>query len=93
MIVTALFALMTALFPLLIFLLIIGGIYYLQEFLSKKENKIPGLILPIAAFLNSLLCLFQATTFQIGLKAFILTSLPTIFLLGIYLSCRKKIRQ
>lgn len=35
-------------------LFIIGCIYYLQEFLSKKKSKVPGLILPGLAFLNSL---------------------------------------
>ncbi|MGL5651665.1 MAG: hypothetical protein ACRDDE_07910 [Paraclostridium sp.] len=77
---------------LLILLFIIWCIYCLQEFLSKKKSKVPGLILPGVAFLNSLVCLFQATTFQIGLKAFISSNIPTIFLLGIYLSCRKKIK-
>lgn len=51
---------------LLMVLFIIGCIYYLQEFLSKKKSKVPGLILPGVAFLNSLLCLLQATTFKIG---------------------------
>ncbi|MCR1877267.1 hypothetical protein [Paraclostridium bifermentans] len=76
---------------LLMVLFIIGCIYYLQEFLSKKKSKVPGLILPGVAFLNSLGCLLQATTFKIGLTAFISTSIPTILLLGIYLSCRKKV--
>lgn len=78
---------------LLMVLFIIGCIYYLQEFLSKKKSKVPGLILPGVAFLNSLVYLLQATTFKIGLTAFIYTSIPTILLLGIYLSCRKKVRS
>jgi len=74
---------------LLVILFIIGGIY-LQVFLSKKESKILCLILPIVTFLISLLFLCQATTFKIGLTAFIFVNIPTMIFLGIYLSCRKK---
>lgn len=60
----------------------------LQIFLSKKDNKLLGLILPIITFLNSVLCLLQSFTFIMGVKAFIITNIPTVILLSIYLICR-----
>ena len=39
----------------LVFLLFIAGVIALQVFLSKRENKWPGLVLPIMSLLFSLL--------------------------------------
>ncbi|OPJ55956.1 hypothetical protein [Alkalithermobacter paradoxus] len=65
-------------------------IILLQIFLSKKESKIPGLILPTINFLFSLLYLLQAMTFLVGLVAFLLANIPTIIFLLIYLTHRRK---
>lgn len=43
------------LFALIIFLAVVIGVIWLQIFLSKKDNKWLGLILPIVAFLFGLL--------------------------------------
>ena len=40
---------------LLFLLAILAGIIWLQIFLSKKENKWPGLVMPIISFLFGLL--------------------------------------
>lgn len=60
----------------------------LQTFLSKKDNKLLGLILPTITFLNSVLFLLQSFTFITGIKAFIITNIPTVILLSIYLICK-----
>ena len=41
------------LFALIIFLAVVIGVIWLQIFLSKKDNKWLGLILPIVAFLGT----------------------------------------
>jgi hypothetical protein len=74
-------------------ILLLIAIILLQIFLSKKESKILGLILPIISFLFSLLYLLQATTFLIGLVAFLLANISTVILLSIYLTYRKKINK
>lgn len=69
----------------IIFLLI--GIC-LQIFLSKKDNKLLGLVLPIITFVNSLLFSLQSFTIAIGVKVFITTNISTVVLLTIYLICK-----
>ncbi|NLX63969.1 MAG: hypothetical protein GX022_04235 [Clostridiaceae bacterium] len=91
-------------FPIntIILLLILAIVIALQLFLSKKENKWLGLILPAIFFIYSLLMVFNIVVsddmtawdiFSMIGSAFLLTNIPTIILLGIYLACREKIKR
>lgn len=84
----------------LVLVVLVGGIF-LQIFLSKKNSKWFGLILPAIAFLNSLLIILGLAVYD-GMKsgeifilvasAFLLSNIPTIVLLGIYFGCREKMK-
>jgi len=80
--------------------LLVGAIF-LQIFLSKKKNKWFGLILPAITFLYSLLMVFNIAilegmnggeVFMLIASTFLISSIPTIVLLGIYLGCREKMK-
>lgn len=86
----------------LLFLAFIIGTVVLQIFLSKKENKWLGLILPaISLIFASLFPLNmvippEGITSSFVLKmiiTFILGNIPTVILLGIYFGCRVKERR
>jgi len=87
---------------LIILLALFAGIVVLQIYLSKKDNKWVGLILPFISFGISLLALlavllFSAHTGSIigsAIYIFLLYNIPTGVLLAIYAGCRgKKKRQ
>ena len=78
---------------------ILAGGILLQVFLSKKESKWLGLILPFITFAYSLLTLSQLAKTDgmtwwnvLGLIAstFFLSNIPTVILLAIYFGCREK---
>ncbi|MBR7082211.1 MAG: hypothetical protein IKI49_05885 [Oscillospiraceae bacterium] len=84
-----------------LFAIFAGGIL-LQIFLSRKESKWFGLILPFITFAYSLLVLSQIVKTDImtwwntvGLIAstFFISNIPTIILLAIYFGCREKIKR
>jgi branched-subunit amino acid transport protein len=58
----------------------------LQIFLSKRKNKWVGLILPLIAFIFSILLINISTNF-IGL---VIANIPTIIFLIIYFVCQKE---
>lgn len=60
----------------------------LQIFLSNKDNKLLGLVLPIITFVNSLLFSIQSFTIAIGIKVFIVTNISTLVLIIVYLICK-----
>ena len=81
---------------LLVFLLVfvVGGIL-LQIFLSKRESRWPGLVLPAITFLFSLLMVLNLMALGgigqvIGsiLTVLITGNIPTLILLAIYFACR-----
>lgn len=85
---------------LVVLFMVLGGVILLQIYLSKKESKWVGLILPIIFFLFSLIPFVRmafANRLLIGdyvIKMFIVLivcNVPTIIFLGIYFSCREKI--
>lgn len=93
---------MTIPIHLLIIVVIMAGAIWLQVFLSKKENRWLGLMLPFISFAYSLLMVFSIalvdsmTAWEIfGLIAstFFIANIPTIILLAIYWGCREKIRR
>lgn len=88
------------LLALIIFLALVIGFIWLQVFLSKKDNKWLGLILPIITFLFGLLyplinMVAPSDGVTVGfvmqmLLVWLLGNIPTIVLLLIYFSCRQK---
>ena len=76
----------------------VGGIL-LQIFLSKRESKWPGLILPLLTFLYSLLMACSAVAYNGEipwgpiLASLLLGNIPTVILLAIYSACREKRRK
>ena len=84
----------------LVFLLVLlVGIVLLQIFLSKREGRWPGLILPLLTFLYSLLMACSAVAYNgeipwgAILASLILGNIPTVILLAIYAVCREKFRK
>lgn len=81
--------------------LIVGGIL-LQIFLSKRESKWPGLILPCITFCYALIMLLGVAVYD-GMgggeifatlaTVFLMGNIPTFILLGIYFACREKKKQ
>ena len=75
------------------------GLVVLQVFLSKRESKWPGLILPLLSFLYSLVMALSAVAYYGGipwgpiLASLILGNIPTVILLAIYFACREKFRK
>jgi hypothetical protein len=55
---------MPSLMPIIIFAALCTGVVMLQIFLSKNENKWPGLILPLIAFLFSLLMVDKTGAYE-----------------------------
>lgn len=92
---------------LIIFLVLIVGGILLQVFLSKRENKWLGLILPGLTFLYSILMVLSIVTFSYmepggGLNpgiifpiigVFLMGNIPTFVLLIIYMVCREKFNK
>lgn len=82
---------------MIVFLLVfvVGGVL-LQIFLSRRESKWPGLMLPLLTFLYSLVLTLNVTAvggeFPWGplLASFVLGNVPTVILLAIYAACREK---
>jgi peptidoglycan/LPS O-acetylase OafA/YrhL len=81
----------------LILVLCVGGIF-LQIFLSKRESKWPGLILPGLTFLWSLMPALYVVSpdgsFPWGtiLAVLLMGNIPTLILLAIYWAVREKRR-
>ena len=77
---------------------VVGGIA-LQIFLSRRESKWPGLILPGLTFLYSLVMLLSAASYagEIPwgpiLASLVMGNIPTAVLLAIYYAAREKFRK
>lgn len=91
--------LITALF---VFTLFVVGIVFLQVFLSKKENKWLGRILPIIFLLLSLIYPWNmvyppdGVTFGYVLlmvQVLLIANIPTFALGAIYFACREKMKK
>lgn len=81
---------------IVLLVLVVGGIL-LQIFLSKRESKWPGLVLPVISFLWSLLYLFNlmdtgsvVRNILMAILTILLTNIPTLVLLAIYWAVREK---
>ncbi|MEG0943794.1 MAG: hypothetical protein RSD07_02260 [Angelakisella sp.] len=90
----------TTIMLLIIIALLVGGVF-LQIFLSKKKNKWFGLILPAITFFYSMLMVLSIAAlngmtggeiFMLFASTLLISNIPTIILLGIYFSCREKMK-
>lgn len=79
-------------------LLLVGGVL-LQIFLSRRENRWPGLVLPLLTFLCSLLGPLNAAdtgsvskNILLVLATLLAGNIPTLVLLAIYWAAREKFR-
>ncbi|MDV0446186.1 hypothetical protein MsAg5_00120 [Methanosarcinaceae archaeon Ag5] len=82
--------------------LILIGIVVLQVFLSRRENKWLGLVLPALSVLFSLFTVFGMYAYvgqpvsQIVIQTimiFLMTNIPTVILLVIYAACRESLKK
>ncbi len=78
--------------------ILIGGIF-LQIFLSRRESRWPGLVLPLLAFLQSLLLPLNvmdtgsvSQNILLVLVTLLAGNIPTLILLAIYWAAREKRR-
>ena len=85
---------------LFIFLIVfVAGGILLQIFLSKRESRWPGLLLPLVTFLYSLVMALSAVAYNGGipwgaiLASLVLGNIPTVILLAIYAACRDRFRK
>lgn len=92
-ITTMLISLLLALVPL------VGGII-LEIFLSSRQNKWLGLILPAITFLFSIFILLQLIVppdekqiVFIFASTFIVSNIPTLILLAVYFACRQRFKR
>jgi len=83
------------LFALVVLLLFLAGIVLLQIFLSRRERRWPGLVLPAITFLYSVLMVLNiaavgnAQGVMVTMTAILITgNIPTLILLAIYFACR-----
>ncbi len=82
---------------IVLLVLVVGGIL-LQIFLSRRQSRWPGLVLPGLTFLYSLLMVLGAVAFNGEfpwgpiLACLLLGNIPTIVLLAIYWAAREKFR-
>lgn len=84
---------------IILLVFVVGGIL-LQIFLSKRESKWPGLVLPAISFLWSLLYLFNlmdtgsvVQNILMALLTILIANIPTLILLAIYWAVREKRRK
>lgn len=86
---------------LIFVLLLIAGVIWLQIFLSRKESKVLGLILPGLNFLYSLIVMFNLLAddlsgfglFGLIFSTFLLANIPTMIFIIIYFVCKKSIKK
>ena len=89
----------------LVVLALFAGVIVLQFFLSRRDSKVPGLILPGISFALSLMTSLGMALYMImppgGASAvvlamvpvFVLCNIPTGVLLAIYAGCRADLRK
>lgn len=80
---------------IVVFLVFVVGGVLLQIFLSKRESKWPGLVLPGLSVLYSLVMVLNVAAMGDGgsviatvLMTLITGNIPTLILLAIYFACR-----
>ena len=84
---------------LIILLVFLVGIVLLQIFLSRRESRWPGLVLPLLTFLSALLLPLNvmdtgsvSENILLAVVTLLAGNLPTLVLLAIYWAAREKFR-
>lgn len=84
---------------LIILLVFLVGIVLLQIFLSRRESRWPGLILPLLTFLGALLLPLNvmdtgsvSENILLAVVTLLAGNIPTLVLLAIYWAAREKYR-
>ena len=84
---------------IILMLVLLVGVPVLQVFLSRRENRWPGLVLPLLTFISSMVMVCSVTAYEGGipwgpiLASLISGNIPTAVLLVIYFACREKFRR
>ena len=84
---------------IILMLVLLVGMPVLQVFLSRREHRWPGLLLPLLTFLYSLVMVCSVVAYEGGipwgpiLASRISGNIPTVVLLVIYFACREKFRR
>lgn len=87
---------------IIVLLILLVGSILLQIFLSKRDSRWPGLVLPGITLIYSLIVVFAMTAYvgePIGavilrvIGIFLLTNIPTLILLAIYFGLRHDKRK
>ena len=77
---------------------VVGGTL-LQVFLSRRESKWPGLVLPLLTVLYSLLMVLSVGVYDGGfpwgsiLASLVGGNIPTLILVAIYFACRSGLKK
>jgi len=89
----------TIIFALVFLLVFLVGGVFLQIFLSRRESRWPGLVLPLLTFLYALLMVLNvrdtgsaSQNVLTVLVAVLVGNIPTLVLLAIYWAAREKRR-
>ena len=89
-------------FTILMFIIMVAGPIVLQLFLSRKENKWLGLILPALNVIISIMAVLgmaffeKPSIFEIIIQVLMLlliSNIPTAILIAIYFACREKLKK
>ena len=87
-------------YAIIILLMLLAGTVLLQIFLSKRESKWPGLVLPAIALIYSIVMVLNMAYFVsmarpllAALGVLLSCNIPTLLLLGIYSACRSGRRK
>lgn len=79
-----------------IFLLVFGVLpFVLQVWLSKRESRYPGMVLPVLSLLFALVAVLGSVMYEdedvfVLVIPFLLFNIPTVIHLTIYFACREK---
>jgi hypothetical protein len=91
-------------FVLIVWLIVFAGAYFLEVYLSQKRSKYPGVILPVAFFMVSVLLVSGdvSDVFKFGFSIgavitviifFVFLNIPTAALWLVYKSKREKLKK
>lgn len=79
---------------LVIFLAVLVGQFFLENFLSLRESRWPGLALPALSLLWGLIFSLSATTIPAALAGFLAGGgVPCLIHLAVYRAGREKVRR
>jgi uncharacterized membrane protein HdeD (DUF308 family) len=88
--------------PIIVLGMLLPGIKKLQVFLSKRENKWLGLILPMIGVLFSIMILINEPVIEglsvlernlLSIMILFVSNIPTIVFMAIYFGCREKFKK